>query len=187
MRLVMRPLWHWLLWPLWVVALVAVPFLEPDVQGEAGEASRREATRLFLFFAAALGWVPVAVGSLLRDGQWQLSGPLGPRHDVAVVQSLGEWFWRHGLGVAPPLNGLWRELPGGLAVASYVALLCWLLPRWRASRGLFRRYRKQLGVVRYRLALALLTALGWVPLKLLAYWLLAIDDWIVLPFWPGGI
>ncbi len=188
MRLVTRPLWNWLLWPLWIIALLAVPYLEPEVADDDAATSRREATGLFLFFVVVLGWVPLAVGSFLRDGQWRLLGLFGPRDSTPVeAVSMAESFWRRGLGVAPPELGLWRELPGCLAIVAYLALLCLVLPRWRASRGLFRRYRKQLGVTRYRLALALLTMLGWVPLKLLLYWLLAIDDWVVLPFWPGGL
>lgn len=187
MRLVTRPLWNWLLWPLWVFALLAVPYLEPEVAPDDDATSRREATRLFLFFVVVLGWVPLTVGTFLRDGQWRLLGLFGTRDGAPMAVSLAESFWRRGLGMAPPELGLWRQLPGLLAICAYVALLCLALPRWRASRGLFRRYRKQLGAGRYRLALALLTVLGWVPLKLLLYWLLSIDDWVVLPFWPGGL
>lgn len=187
MRTVIRPgLGGVIVW-LIVAGLLALPYLEvtPDDPSESG--SRREATRLFLFFSLVLGFVPMVVGVYLRDAQWRLQGLLGPRQQDADPLGLADAFWLHGVGMAPPQAWFWRQLPGLFAIAAYLVVLWVVLPRWRASRGLFQRYRKALGEPRYRAALVLFAALGWVPLKLAVYWLFAIGDWVVLPFWPGGL
>lgn len=190
MRLVARPWLSWAVWPLLFGALLALPYLEPHLESrrdaEVEDASRRESTALFLLFGTVLGCVPMAVAVYLREADWRLVGLLGPREGEAIGRSLAEAFWQSGLGMTPPQTWLWRELPGCLAVAGYGAVLLVVLPRWRASRGVFGRYRKDLGETRYRLALIIFLVLGWVPLKLLLYWLLAIDDWVTLPFGWGG-
>lgn len=186
MRTVLRPAVGWLLWPLLFGALWTLPYLDVASDDEAG-GSRRESVRLFLFFALTLGSVPVAVAMFLRTPGWQSSGLLGPRETIVESMSLAERVWVGTLNMAPPQVWIFREMPGLLAIALYLGVLWWALPKWRASRGLFQRYRRALGDMRYRIALGLFAALGWVPLKLLAYWLLAVDDWVVLPMWPGGL
>lgn len=185
MRAVFRPAAGWLLWPLFFGALWILPYL--DVASDDEGDSRREASRLFLFFAMTLGWVPVAVAMFLRTPGWRPRGLTGPREMTVESASLAERVWAGALDMAPPQVWIGRELPGLLAITVYLVVLWWVLPKWRASRGLFQRYRRQLGATRYRIALGLFAALGWVPLKLVVYWLLAVGDWVVLPMWPGGL
>lgn len=187
MRWVVRPWLHWLIWPLLFAALWALPYFEPRGDAETEEASRREATRVFLFFAVVLGAVPTAVAVYLRSPQWQPMGLFGPREVEGPTVSLAEAFWQRGLGMATPEAWWWRELPGVLIIVGYGALLFGVLPRWKASQGVFRRYRRHLGEARYRLALVLFLLLGWVPLKLLGRWLFSIGDWLTLPFGWGAL
>lgn len=178
----------WLLPSLLLLALLALPFFDLGATGGAATAPGKESTAPAFFL---LGWLllvllPLIVGVFLRGPHWQAFGPFEPwdpaRPPPAAPLPLSEVVWCRWLGrTAPPAHWLVRELPGLLVLGLYFGVLPWRLPRWKATRGAFDRHRKALGRWRCRLTLALVLALGTVPLKMYSRWLLDAVYWLHLP------
>jgi hypothetical protein len=178
---------------LFLAALFALPHLDLAATGEeiGSRRGRREEVAAFLFGALLLGAVPMVIAVFLRGPHWQPVDPFaavasaGPAASVPVPFS--ELFWCRWLGRnAPPLEPLVRELPGLFLLAGYLVAVPILLPRWKATRGVFGRYRKGLGGLRYYFAVVLGLIFLLVPLKMYGRWLFDLGRWIHFPEFGFG-
>ena len=68
-----------------------------------------------------------------------------------------------------------------MVLGLYFGVLPWQLPRWKATRALFGRYRKRLGPRRYYVAMAMIGLWVLMPLKMYGRWLLGIGYFLDLP------
>jgi len=162
---------------LFLAALFALPHLDLAATGEeiGSRRGRHEEVVAFLFGALLLGVAPMVIAVFLRGPHWQPIDPFAP-------VPLSELFWCGWLGRnAPPLEPLVRELPGLLFLAGYLVMVPVVLPRWKATRGVFGRYRKGLGGLRYYFAVVLGLVFLLVPLKMYGRWLLDLGRWIHFP------
>ncbi len=190
MQLYLPPWAAWGLLPLlFLGGLLALPAFG-TAGGEERDARRGQRERLtaFLFGWWMLWLWPLWVGTFLRGPGWRAYGPFeawdAGRPPAPAPLPLSELVWVRWLGAAVPESAAARELPGLLLVVFFFVVLPWILPRLKATRGFFGRYKKALGGWRYRLALALLLALTLLPLKMLGHWLFGVGAWVHLPELP---
>ena len=148
--------------PLLVVGLLfALPWIDPDDPDDGG---RHRLVLVILGAGLGLALVPMIL--------FELAVPL------AEGRALSSRFWEGWLGRSAPRAWFWRELPGLVLLAIWFLLPTFVLPRWRASRGLLRAYRRRLGKGRFLFAMVALALLVLPVALLLGRELFGLGPWI---------
>lgn len=148
--------------PLLVLVLaLALPWLDPEDPEDGG---RHRLVMVVAGTVLGLFLVPMLL--------WWLGVPL------AEGRGLARRVWEDWLGRPAPRGLLLRELPGLCLLAVYFLVPTLVLPRWRASRGLLRAYRRRLGGGRFVLAMVSLALLLLPVFLLLSRELLGLGPWL---------
>ncbi len=156
-----------------IVGLIALPYIDRNPRGN-GYYTFKE--RPFVISTFMFGWVILWVvlivfGTFLRGPNWNFFGPyeFWDMHRLAALLNVNvaDLFWVRGLGRALPDDWMIRELPGVLLMGGYFFVLPLLL-----AVTVMRKIYKQIGFIRYSIAVMLLLWMALVPIKMLARWTL---------------
>jgi hypothetical protein len=166
-----------------LATLLALPWLHRPVDSDPRVEGVPRNAGLIL---GALVWLLLVLLPMTTAAFQDLPGLHGGASEAAAppVRTLAQMFWYHGLSMEMPSRWLLRESPGIALLLLYFALLPFVLPRVRASRGFCRRCHKALGARLYTVLLALFLVFLLVPLKMMSLWCFSIGQWITIPELP---
>ena len=154
-----------------VVGLIAIPYIDRNPKGNGYYTFKERPFAITSYmFGFIIMWVLLIVfGTFLRGPNWNFFGPYefwDDQKPVALVNlQFYELIWVKLLGGGEPTGWLMRELPGLLLMGAYFVLLPVLL-----AITLFKKFYRQLGVMRYIVFMVLFTWTAIVPFKMVLRW-----------------
>jgi hypothetical protein len=154
-----------------IVGLMAVPFLDRNPRGNGYFTFRERKFAVFFFLSGfiVLWIVPIVIGTFLRGPNQSLFGPYEywdhNKVEAIVNVNVSDLFWIRLLGSPLPQNPVLREAPGLVLVLGYLLVLPGIL-----ARTAFRRFRADMGFVRFSLFVAMFLFTLAVPIKEICRW-----------------
>ncbi|MCK6463834.1 MAG: hypothetical protein L6Q93_03165 [Phycisphaerae bacterium] len=164
-----------------ILGLVALPYIDKNPRGN-GYYTFKE--RWFVITTYMFGWVVLWVvlivfGTFLRGPNWIFFGPyeFWDAHKLAALLNIQfrDIFWIKALGRGLPGHWLVREAPGLAFIGFWFTGLPFLLA-WTVMRKIYR----QIGFIRYVIAVQLLLWMFLVPLKMAFRWTINLQYFVAI-------
>jgi len=165
-----------------VTGLILIPYFDrnPGGSGFYSFNARKPVIVSYLFGFNVLWVLLIVVGTFLRGPNWNFFGPFDywdvHKLPVLVNINLSEFIYVKLLSSTLPAHWLVREIWGILVIAFYIFGLPPLL-----GRSLFKRFRENLGTVRYALLMVHLLVMISLPIKMYLRWAFNLKDIVSLP------
>jgi len=175
-----------------ILGLMAIPYLDTNPEGNGYYTIRRRrfSYAVFQFGFLQLWILLILVGTFMRGPNWNFYGLYATRDPHQVLaqtnRSLSEYFWVVWLsrpmpetatdGLARLGDILWRESFGLVLVAGYFVVLPIVL-----GRTWLRRFRTDLGRLRYWIMVLLLLLMLTLPVKMILRWTFHLSYVVSMP------
>jgi hypothetical protein len=164
-----------------ITGLILVPYCDrnPKGMGYYTLKERPLAIWVFMFGFIVLWILLIVMGTFLRGPNWNFFGPYEPwdphKLESLANVNLSEYFWVRWTGLGMPDHFLLRELPGIALVLGYMLVLPPLLA------GVFPKFYRQLGFIRYNLVIIHLLVMVAMVIKMVLRWTMNLKYVVFIP------